>query len=350
MTTDRLLATRRLSPTSELLSLVVPVFDEQEAVPHFVARARPVLDALVTSGFVTSYEVILVDDGSRDATVTVIAALARDWPQLRLVELRRNAGQQLAIAAGLRHARGDWVATMDVDLQDPPELLPDMLESATRHGVDVVYTCHADRASDGFFQRKAADAYYRLVRRVAGVPVQPHVGDYRLMSRVVVDALNGLPERHRVHRLLLPWLGFSSVTLNHTRGRRSAGRTHYSVPRLIKITLDSVVSFTTAPLRLATLLGLGTGALSLLLAAGAVAARLAGLAVPGWASLAVMITFIGGVQLICTGILGEYIGRVFIEVQRRPPYDVARVSGTTVQPNDVIALSHEPGRDATRGT
>jgi dolichol-phosphate mannosyltransferase len=156
------------------------------------------------------------------------------------------------------------------------------------------------------------------------------------MSRPVIRALNALPERHRVHRLLLPWLGFPSVTLSHVRDKRPAGRTHYSVPRLLKITADSIVSFTTAPLRLATLLGLGTGALSLLLACGAVLARIAGLSIPGWASLAVMVTFIGGVQLICTGILGEYIGRVFIEVQRRPAYDIARVT--------------RPATEADRGT
>jgi dolichol-phosphate mannosyltransferase len=323
---SRLLTARRLAPAATLLSIVVPVFDEQEVLPLFVARLRPVLDQMLANGFVSAYEVLFVDDGSRDHTVETLFDLGADWPQLQLLELRRNSGQQLAIAAGLRHARGDWLVTMDADLQDPPELLPAMLDGAAAKDVEVVYTCHADRASDGRIKSAAAAGYYRLVRRIAGVPVQPHVGDYRLMSRLVVDALNALPERHRVHRLLLPWLGFPSITLNHTRDKRPAGTTHYSVPRLIKLTTDSVVSFTTEPLRWATLLGIGTGILSLMLACGAVAARIAGLAIPGWASLAVMVTFIGGVQLICTGILGEYIGRVFTEVQRRPAYDVARVS------------------------
>jgi dolichol-phosphate mannosyltransferase len=326
MSEDRLPEARRLTPVAQILTVVVPVFDEQDVLPLFVERLRPVLDALLNTAYVMAYEVIVVDDGSRDRSVELLSELGATWPQLCVVELRRNSGQQAAIAAGLRLAAGDWVLTMDADLQDPPELIPAMLDAADGNHVDVVYTCRKDRSSDGMVKRRLASGYYGLVRRVAGVPVQPHVGDYRLMSRSVVEALNALPERHRVHRLLLPWLGFASVTLQHTREKRPAGRTHYSVPRLLKITADSVVSFTTAPLRWATLLGLATGVLSLLLTVGAVAARIAGLAIPGWASLAVMVTFIGGVQLICTGILGEYLGRVFVEVQRRPLYDVARVS------------------------
>jgi dolichol-phosphate mannosyltransferase len=329
---DRLRGARRLTVVAELLSIVIPVLDEEEVLPLLVDRLRPVLDGLVSRGFVGGYEVLLIDDGSTDSTLEVANDLGARWPEVWLVELRRNSGQQAAIAAGLRQARGDWVVTLDADLQDPPELIPAMLDAAAGSHVDVVYTCRKDRASDGLVTRWLAGAYYGLVRRFSGVPVEPHVGDYRLMSRAVVHALNALPERHRVHRLLLPWLGFQSVTLNHTRDRRPAGRTHYSVPRLLKITADSIVSFTTAPLRWATLLGLATGVLSLLLTCGAVAAQLAGLAIPGWASLAVMVTFIGGVQLICTGILGEYIGRVFVEVQGRPLYDIASVTQPAASP------------------
>jgi dolichol-phosphate mannosyltransferase len=251
-----------------------------------------------------------------------------------LVELRRNAGQQQAIAAGLVVAKGDWVVTLDADLQDPPELLPEMLDAAALHHVDVVYTSRADRDSDGRVRAAAASLYYKLVRRVAGVPVEPHVGDYRLMSRKVIDALNALPERQRVHRLLLPWLGFPSATLTHTRDARAAGRTHYSVARLVRITVDSVVSFTSVPLRWATMLGLMTGTFSFLLALGAILAQLSGHSIPGWASLAVAVTFIGGVQLICTGILGEYIARVFVEVQGRPPYDISQVSRPAAQASE----------------
>lgn len=349
MTERRLPDARRLTPVAQMLSVVVPVFDEQDVLPLFVDRLRPVLDALVSSAYVTAYEVIVVDDGSRDRSVALLAALGSTWPQLCLVELRRNSGQQAAIAAGLRQAVGDWTITMDADLQDPPELISAMLDAAAGNHVDVVYTCRKDRDSDGIIKRSLAGAYYRMVRRVAGVPVQPHVGDFRLMSRTVVQALDALPEHHRVHRLLLPWLGFESVTLEHTREKRPAGRTHYSMPRLLKITADSVVSFTTAPLRWATLLGLATGVLSLLLTVGSVAAQLAGLSIPGWASLAVMVTFIGGVQLICTGILGEYLGRVFVEVQRRPLYDVARVSRPAGEP-DRAAQPGELDREDLHGS
>jgi len=331
MSSNDILGMRRLTPVAELLSLVIPVYDEQDVLPLLGQRLRPILEGLKASGFVSEYELLFVDDGSRDRTVEMLHQLGADWPELQVLELRRNAGQQLAIAAGLREAGGDWVVTMDADLQDPPELLPHMLDAADARQVDVVYTCHADRDSDGRLKAAMASAYYRMVRRVAGVPVEPHVGDFRLMSRPVVTALNALPERHRVHRLLLPWLGFPSVTLNHTRDKRPAGKTHYSIPRLLKVTADSVVSFTTAPLRWATVIGLVTGVLSLLLAAGSAAAQVLGMSIPGWASLAVMITFIGGVQLICTGILGEYIGRVFVEVQRRPAYDIARVTSPAAE-------------------
>ncbi len=320
-----LAAPRALPEPAVQLSVVIPVYNEVLVLPLLVKRLRPVLDAMVAAGTASEYEVLFVDDGSTDGSRQSLRHVAEAWPEVVVVELRRNAGQQLAISAGLRLSRGTWVATMDADLQDPPELLPEMMSAAEEKAVDVVYTCHADRASDGVLKAAAAACYYRLVRRVAAVPVEPHVGDYRLMSRSVVDALAALPERHRVHRLLLPWLGFPSVTLQHKREARPAGETHYSVLRLLAVTMDSVVSFTTAPLRWATLLGLATGSLSLLLACGAVLAQVSGMAVPGWASIAVAVTFLGGIQLICTGVLGEYVGRTFLEVQRRPLYDVSQV-------------------------
>jgi dolichol-phosphate mannosyltransferase len=308
------------------VSVVIPLFDEQEVLPLLVARLRPALDGLGRDQLAVGYELLFVDDGSRDRTVEVVRELAASWPEARLVELRRNAGQQLAIAAGLSAARGDVVITMDADLQDPPELIPDMVRAHVESGVAVVYTCRSDRSSDGWLKSRAADLYYRLIRRLAGVPVQPHVGDFRLMSREVVETLNALPERNRIHRLLLPWLNYPSCTLHHTRERRPAGKTHYSVPRLVRLTADSIVGFTTVPLRWATALGLLTALLSFALTAVAVIAHFSGISISGWASLAGMVSFIGGVQLVCTGILGEYLGRVFIEVQHRPAFDIARIS------------------------
>ncbi|MGH9065234.1 MAG: glycosyltransferase family 2 protein [Acidimicrobiales bacterium] len=321
-----------------LLSVVIPFCNEKAVVGPLVTRLRPVLDGLIRDGHAASYELVCVDDGSTDGTVRELEGAGAGWPELCLLVLRRNVGQQIAITAGLEAASGDWAVTLDADLQDPPELLPDMLRAAARHGVDVVYACHGDRPGDGRLARTLAAGYYRVVGRLAGVPLQPHVGDYRLMSRRVLDALAALPERHRVHRLLLPWLGFSSVTLSHRREPRAAGATHYSTWRLLNITIDSIVGFTTAPLRIATLLGVATGLVSLALTVVSVIAKVAGASIPGWASLAVAVTFLGGVQLICTGVLGEYVGRTFAEVQRRPLYDVA----TARQPGR--ERGEEPGR------
>jgi glycosyltransferase involved in cell wall biosynthesis len=312
------------SALSGRLSVAIPLYNEEATVPLLLSRLRPVLDAMLQSRAILSYEVIFVDDSSSDRTVDRLEEECADWPQVRILPLRRHCGQQLALAAGLDATRGEWVITMDGDLQDPPELIPEMLAAAVQRSVDVVYTCHADRSFDGRIQVALATVYYRLLRRIAGVPVQPHVGDFRLITRPVLESLKALPERHRVHRLLLPWLGFPSVTLHHRRDPRAAGRSHYSLFRLLALTMDSVVSFTTAPLRWVTFLGLGVGLLSVMLAAGSVIAKLAGLPrVPGWASLAVAVTFLGGLQLICTGVLGEYVGRTFAEVQRRPLYEVA---------------------------
>lgn len=299
-----------------MLSVVIPVYNEEEVVDRLVRRLRPVLDSL------GDYEVVIVDDGSSDETLMVLHGMAETWAELRVLPLVRNVGQQLALKAGLDAAAGDWVLTMDADLQDPPELIPEMLRRAAFDGVDIVYTRRHDRSSDTWFKRHAASAYYTLVRKLTKVEMIPHVGDFRLMSARVVRALGALPERHRVHRVLVPYLGFPYAVLEHKRDPRAGGRSKYNAARLLAITFDSLSSFSAAPLRLATAFGLMTSALCLLLAAGAVAAKLAGTAVPGWASLTVAMLFIGAVQLLCLGVVGEYVGRIFEEVKRRPLYMV----------------------------
>jgi glycosyltransferase involved in cell wall biosynthesis len=302
-----------------VLSVVVPCHDEEHVVPLLVARLRPLLD-----GLGEPYEVIMVDDGSRDATASVLLAEQASWPQLRLRLLTANVGHQAAITAGLDTASGDHVVTMDADLQDPPELIPAMLARARQDGVDVVYAARADRSSDSWFKRTSAGAYYRVMRRSAHVELEPHVGDYRLMSKRVVTALRDLPERHRVYRLLVPWLGFPSAVVTYTRDARAAGHTKYSLRRMLNLTVDSTTSFTTAPLRIATALGLMTAGVSMIAAVATVAAWFVGSTVPGWASLTVVVLFLGSVQLLCVGVLGEYLGRVYEEVQRRPLYTVDR--------------------------
>jgi dolichol-phosphate mannosyltransferase len=294
------------------------MFNEREAVDHFVGRLRPVLD-----GLSVTYEVVAVDDGSRDATVARLIALRRDWPQLRVVALRRNVGHQTALRAGLRSAHGDYVVSIDADLQDPPEVIGDMLATARDQKVDVVYGVRGDRSTDTSFKRNTAGLYYWVMRRLVGPWVSDNAGDFRLMSRAVVDVLNALPEQRPVYRLVVPSLGFSGAEVAYTRAERVAGETKYPLSKMIKLTLDSVTSFSAAPLRIATWLGLLAFVLCLTLIVSGLAAWGFGAVVPGWTSLYIAVLLLGGIQLICLGLLGEYIGRIYAASQNRPQFLVA---------------------------
>jgi dolichol-phosphate mannosyltransferase len=300
-----------------MLSVVIPMFNEQEAIAPLADRLRPVLDRLDVD-----YEVVAVDDGSRDATARLLLDLRRSWPQLRVVRLRRNAGHQAALTAGLHRARGDWVVSIDADLQDPPEKIADMLATARRDGVDVVYGVRSDRATDTPFKRHTATAYYWLMRRLVGVSVPAHAGDFRLLSRAVVDVLRDLPERTPVYRLLVPSLGFPSGEVRYVREHRVAGRTKYPVGRMLRLAFDSAASFSAAPLRLATWLGLCGFLACLALMGFGVFVHIDGRTIPGWTSLFVAVLFLSAVQLVCLGLLGEYVGRTYATVQQRPTYHV----------------------------
>jgi glycosyltransferase involved in cell wall biosynthesis len=304
--------------TSVTLSVVTPMFNEREAVDQFVARLRPVLD-----GLGVTYEVVAVDDGSTDATVARLIELRRDWAQLRVVALRRNVGHQTALAAGLHSAHGDYVVSIDADLQDPPETIVEMLAAAREQKVDVVYGVRSDRSTDTAFKRNTAGLYYRVMRRMVGPWVSDNAGDFRLMSRAVVDVLNDLPEQHPVYRLVVPSLGFSSAEVTYVRAERVAGETKYPLSKMIKLTLDSVTSFSAAPLRIATWLGVLSFLLCLVLIISAGAAWGFGAVVPGWTSLYIAVLLLGGVQLICLGLLGEYVGRIYAATQNRPQFLVA---------------------------
>jgi len=298
-----------------LLSLVVPVYNEQEALPHFAGRVRPILDALDGP-----YEVVFVDDGSTDASGAALADLRRAWPEVSVVELRRNAGHQAALTAGMEAARGRWVITIDADLQDPPELIPDMLDAATRAHADVVYAVRTDRASDSWFKRTTAQAFYHLMDRAVGSPVVKHAGDFRALSAEAVGEIMALPERGRVYRLLIPHMGFRSAVVEYTRASRVAGQSKYPIRSMVRLAADSYFSFTVAPLRLATWAGVLGFFLCLAFSALAVVAYLAGRTVPGWASFALVIGFIGAVQFLFLGLIGEYLARVYLELQGRPRY------------------------------
>jgi polyisoprenyl-phosphate glycosyltransferase len=303
------------------LSVIVPMYNEAEVIPIFAARLRPVLDALAADG--DSYEVLAVDDGSHDATPVLLERLRREWPQLRVLRLRANAGHQAALSAGLTRARGAWVATIDADLQDPPETLADMLAEARRAGVDVIYGVRSDRSTDSPFKRLTARLYYRAMRRMVGGHVPHDAGDFRLMSRATVEAVNHLPEQHRVLRLVVPALAFPSSQVPYKRAERAAGSTKYPLSRMLRLTVDSLTGFTIAPLRLATWFGLGGAAATALLLAFALVAWISGETVPGWASTVVAVSAVGTVQLLCLGMLGEYVGRLYTQVQGRPSYYVA---------------------------
>ncbi|GAB2623117.1 glucosyl transferase [Paractinoplanes abujensis] len=314
------------------LSVVTPMYNEREAVDHFVGRLRPVLDALDVA-----YEVVAVDDGSTDATVSRLLQLRADWAELRIVSLRRNVGHQTALRAGLRAARGDYVISIDADLQDPPEVIGEMLAKALTEKVDVVYGVRSDRSTDTAFKRNTAGLYYWMMRRLVGPWVSDQAGDFRLMSRAVVDVLNELAEPRPVYRLVVPSLGFASAEVPYVREERVAGNTKYPLSRMIRLTFDSVTGFSAAPLKIATWLGLLSFLLCVVLIVTGLVAWGTGGVVPGWTSLYIAVLLLGGVQLICLGLLGEYVGRIYMATQSRPPFLVSFDTATTA-PDSVESL------------
>lgn len=315
-----------------MLTVLIPAYNEEDALPLMVQRLRPVLDGLTgplaTRDGAPHYEVLVVDDGSSDGTAVVLQRLLRTWPQLRVVRLRANSGHQAALSAGLQLARGQWVVTLDADLQDPPEILPDMLAAAHDRQVDVVYAVRGDRSSDTWFKRTTARAYYALMQRLTEAPVRSDAGDYRLMSRAMVDAINALPEHNRVLRLIVPALGFPAAEVTYTREERVAGTTKYPLSRMIRLSVDSLTGFSIAPLRLATWFGVGGAVVTAGMLAVAVCAWALGHTVPGWTSTFVAVAAVGTLQLLCLGVVGEYLGRLYSQMQGRPSYYVAYDSGT----------------------
>jgi polyisoprenyl-phosphate glycosyltransferase len=299
------------------LSVVVPVFNEQDVLPLFAERIRPVLE-----GLAVSYEVLAVDDGSTDATPVVLELMRRQWPELRVIRLRRNSGHQNALTAGLHRARGEYVVSIDVDLQDPPEVIAEMLRLAENGGLDVVHGVRTDRSTDSPFKRWTAGLYYRMAGHVVGTPVPRHAGDFRLLSRTAVDALIDLPEHRPVYRLLVPWLGLPSGEVAYTRERRAAGRSKYPLTKMVRLAVDSITGFSAVPLRIATWLGCAGIALCVVLGVVVLADHVWGHVVPGWTSMFTAMVFLGALQLLCLGLLGEYVARVFTAVQGRPAYVV----------------------------
>ncbi len=285
------------------LSVVVPIYNEMDVLPLLVERLRPVLD-----GIDTTYEVVAVDDGSADATPVLLQRYHREWPELRVIRLRANAGHQAAISAGLVAARGDYVVTIDADLQDPPEVIEEMFTTARAEDVDVVYGVRSDRSTDSVFKRQTANAYYKIMSRIGAGDAPGSAGDFRLMSRATVDAVNSLPEQHRVLRLVVPALGFPSRTVAYKREVRAAGSSKYSFGHMLQLSLDSMTSVSMLPLRMATWFGLVGSVIAAVLVCYAVVADIAGSTTPGWTSIVTAVAGFGAVQLLCLGLLGEYVG------------------------------------------
>lgn len=299
------------------LSVVVPMCDEELVAPLLFARLRPVLDRLGLA-----YEVACVDDGSRDRTAAVVREAMGSWPQLRLIRLLRNSGHQAALTCGFTSARGDYVVTIDADLQDPPEVIAQLVEVAVSTKVDVVYGVRSDRSQDAWFKRRTGELYYRLMRRLAGAQVPHNAGDFRLVSRRVVEAVDRLPEQGRVHRLVIPWFGFPSAEVGFVREARAAGSTKYPLSKMLALAFDSVTAFSAAPLRIATAAGFVGGPVGVVAIAWSLYGWLAGVVVPGWTSILATAGLIGAIQLVCLGLLGEYVARVFVATQGRPTYVV----------------------------
>lgn len=303
---------------SPVLGIVIPMFNEAAVLPLLIDRLRPVAD-----GLGVTYEVVAVDDGSSDQTPVLLQRARRDWPQLRVIRLRANAGHQAAISAGLASARGEYLVTLDADLQDPPESIAEMLRVAHTDGVDVVYGIRTDRSSDTAFKRWTARAFYRLMARASGTSAPVDAGDYRLMSRATVEAVNALPEANRVLRLVVPALGFPSASVGFRRESRAAGSSKYPLSKMLRLSLDSLTGFSIAPLRVATWAGILGGLAAAGLLIYALVANTLGQATPGWTSTVVAVTGVGALQLLCLGILGEYVGRTYAALQARPTYYVA---------------------------
>ena len=310
--TDRELTTLPTDRSLELLSVVAPMFNEEATAEVFYRR---VCDALEDIPF----ELVVVDDGSSDSTGRLLDRLATEDSRLRVVYLSRNFGHQTAITAGLDHARGDAVVMIDADLQDPPEIIPRLLEK-WRAGADVVYAVRDQREGETRFKLTTARWFYRLMSKLSQIELQENAGDFRLMDRRALDALLAMRERSRYLRGMTVWVGFTQAAISYQRDARYAGETKYTLGRMLRFSLDAIASFSHLPLQAATVLGFCFSGVAFLAIPVVIALKLAGSYLPGFTTITVVVLLLGGIQLIAVGIIGEYVGRIYDEVKRRPLY------------------------------
>jgi dolichol-phosphate mannosyltransferase len=321
------------------LSIVIPLYNEAGNIDELLRRVVSVVRNLPEPP--TDFEIICVDDGSRDATRERLLVAARIDPHLRVLSLSRNFGHQIAATAGLDAARGDAVVLMDGDLQDPPELIGAFLEKY-RAGYDVVYATRRRRNGESRFKIITAAAFYRIVRRLTNVSIPVDTGDFRLMSRRVVDALRQTRERHRFLRGLVSWVGYNQIGVEYDRDARFSGETKYPFSKMLKFAIDGITAFSEIPLRFASYLGFVTSSFAFLYAVVILILKILGYNEPGYTSTILTVLFLGGVQLIGIGILGEYVGRIYDEIKARPLYLVAENVGIGLAPADDSAPSTVP--------
>jgi glycosyltransferase involved in cell wall biosynthesis len=304
--------------STPVLSVVVPLYDEELVIRDMHARLRSALDAQESN-----YEIILVNDGSRDRTEELAKAICNEHSDVRLVSFSRNFGHQIAVTAGLDNAAGQAVVIIDADLQDPPEVIGEMMKK-WREGCDVVFGVRTKRKGESLFKVMSAAAFYRLVRSLTRVDIPVDTGDFRLMDRKVVDELLTMRERNRFIRGMVSWVGFRQEKVEYVRHERFAGETKYPFKKMLRFAVDGILSFSDVPLKISSLFGLLCALLSFALIGYGLVVKLLypQFAIPGWASVFSAVLFLGGVQLLCIGILGEYLGRVYDEIKGRPLYIV----------------------------
>ncbi|MCJ8158759.1 glycosyltransferase family 2 protein [Sphingomonas sp. LaA6.9] len=341
--------------TGPRLSVVVPCYNEEGCLTELHRRLGDAAAATVGD----AYEIVLVNDGSRDATWDLMRALAAQDSHVVAIDLSRNHGHQLALTAGLDLCSGDVILIIDADLQDPPELLGAMLAEMEAQNADVVYAVRRKRAGETAFKRSTAALFYRGLSWLTDIEIPVDTGDFRLMSRRALDALLALPEQARFVRGMVAWIGFRQVPILYDRAERLAGETKYPLRKMVRFALDAVTGFSTVPLRIASYMGIGLAAASVLLLAYTAYGWLAGKAIEGWTSLMLVVVVLGAVQMFVLGMIGEYLGRLYLESKRRPLYIISQVAGRAggrrahghvATQADTIATSDTPGGIGTRPT
>jgi dolichol-phosphate mannosyltransferase len=311
-----------------LLSVCAPVYNEEVLVEEFYARTTAALAEL-------DYELIIVNDGSKDTTAEKLDRLAESDPRLRVIHLSRNFGHQAALTAGLEHARGNAVAMLDADLQDPPELIPSMLAEWER-GADVVYMVRKDRQGETAFKLLTARWFYALFRKLAQVELEPNSGDFRLLDRRALDALLSMGERNRFLRGMTVWVGFRQTAMHYDRDPRHAGETKYPNNKMLRFSLDAIASFSHLPLQIATYLGFLFAGVAFIAIPVVIGLKITGGYLPGFGAITILILMIGGLQLIALGMIGEYVGRIYDEAKRRPLYIVRDQRNEPIAPRDLV--------------